>query len=101
MVKIANAHLAEVICLMLIPATVLAQASRGVSGIAGVVKDTSGAVLPGVTVEATSPALSEKVRTTVTDGNGQYQITDLRPGTYAVTFMLASFGTVRRDGLEL
>ena len=51
-------------------------------GIAGVVRDTTGAVLPGVTVEAASPALIEKVRTAVTDDQGQYKIIDLRPGTY-------------------
>lgn len=65
---------------LLVPSAVFAQAS-----IAGVVRDTSGAVLPGVTVEAASPVLIEKVRTTVTDGNGRYQIIELRPGTYSVT----------------
>ena len=60
-------------------------------GIAGVVKDTSGAVLPGVTVEASSPALIEKVRTVVSDSQGQYSIVALRPGTYTVTFVLAWF----------
>jgi len=67
--------------------------------VAGTVKDASGAVLPGVTVEASSPALIEKIRTTVTDGAGRYRIEDLRPGTYAVTFSLAGFATVKRDGL--
>ena len=62
--------------------------AAGASGIAGVVRDTSGAVLPGVTVEAASPALIEKVRTVVTDGEGRYNIVDLRPGTYVVTFTL-------------
>jgi hypothetical protein len=71
------------------------------SNIAGVVKDTTGAVLPGVTVEASSPALIERVRTVVTDGSGQYKIIDVRPGTYAVTFTLAGFNTVKRDGIEL
>jgi hypothetical protein len=71
------------------------------SGIAGVVRDTSGAVLPGVTVEAASPALIEKVRTGVTDGQGLYNIVDLRPGTYTVTFTLTGFSTVRREGIEL
>ena len=69
--------------------------------IAGVVKDTSGAVLPGVTVEASSPALIEGSRTTVTDGAGQYRIVELRPGIYTVTFSLAGFGTVKREGIEL
>src|SRR5437867_1150897 len=68
---------------------------------AGVVKDTSGAVLPGVTVEASSPALIEKVRSVVTDNTGQYKIVDLRPGTYSVTFSLTGFSTVKREGLEL
>jgi hypothetical protein len=63
------------------------------------VRDSSGAILPGVTVEAASPALIEKVRTTVTDGAGRYRIEDLRPGTYSVTFTLAGFVTVKRDGL--
>src|SRR5262245_182251 len=67
--------------------------------IAGAVKDSSGAVLPGVTVEASSPALIEKVRTTSTDGAGRYRIEDLRPGTYTVTFTLPGFATVKRDGL--
>ena len=82
--------------LALLPAIVFAQAS-----ITGVVKDTSGAVLPGVTVEAASPALLEKVRVATTDGNGQYRITELRPGGYTVTFTLPGFNTVRRDGITL
>jgi len=71
------------------------------SGIAGVVKDATGAVLPGVTVEAASPALIEKVRIVETDAAGQYKIVDLRPGVYSVTFTLAGFSTVKRDGIEL
>jgi hypothetical protein len=67
--------------------------------IAGVVQDASGGVLPGVTVEAASPVLIEKVRTAVTDGTGRYRIEDLRPGTYAVTFSLPGFTTVRSEGL--
>jgi hypothetical protein len=78
------------------PATASAQ-----SAIAGVVRDSSGAVIPGVTVEATSPALIEKVRSVVTDEAGQYRIVELRPGTYAVTFTLPGFTTVRREGIEL
>jgi hypothetical protein len=78
------------------PALTFAQGS-----IAGSVKDATGALLPGVTVEASSPALIEKVRSVVTDGSGQYRIVDLRPGTYAVTFMLPGFNTFRRDGIEL
>lgn len=69
--------------------------------IGGVVRDTSGLVLPGVTVEASSPALIERVRTTVTDGNGQYLIVDLRPGAYVVTFSLPGFTVYRRDGLTV
>src|SRR5687767_8503081 len=67
----------------------------------GVVRDASGAVLPGVTVEATSPALIEKVRSVVSDNSGQYRIVDLRPGTYSVTFTLPGFNTVKRDGITL
>jgi Carboxypeptidase regulatory-like domain len=69
--------------------------------IAGSVKDGSGAVLPGVTVEVASPVLIEKTRTAVTDGTGQYRIVDLRPGTYSVTFTLPGFTTVVREGIEL
>ena len=71
------------------------------SGIAGVVRDSSGAVLPGVAVEATSPALIEKVRATVTDGGGAYILNDLRPGQYSVTFTLPGFTTVVRNGIDL
>ena len=76
--------------------------AQGQSGtIAGVVRDSSGGVLPGVTVEAASPALIEKARSVVTDGQGRYAIVDLRPGTYAVSFMLTGFSTVKREGIEL
>src|SRR5436853_6755449 len=79
-----------------------ADAQSAISGsIAGVVKDTSGAVLPGVTVEAASPALIEKVRTAITDERGNYKIVDLRPGTYSVTFTLTGFTVVKREGVEL
>jgi hypothetical protein len=84
------------VCLVLLPALAFAQAS-----ITGVVKDSSGAVLPGVTVETSSPVLIEKTRSTVTDGSGLYRIIDLRPGTYSVTFSLPGFSTVKRDGIEL
>jgi hypothetical protein len=83
-----------------LPVSVQAQ-SATTGAIAGEVKDTTGAVLPGVTVEAASPALIEKVRTVVTDAQGQYKIVDLRPGTYIVTFSLPGFATVKREGLEL
>src|SRR5215468_1217507 len=76
-------------------------AARAQSAIAGVVRDTSGAVLPGVTVEAASDALIEKTRSVTTDGDGQYKIVDLRPGTYSVTFTLVGFAIVKRDGIEL
>src|ERR1700712_626148 len=75
--------------------------AQGAGSIAGVARDSSGAVLPGVTVEAASPALIEKVRAVVTDGEGQYKIVDLRPGTYSVTFTLAGFSTFKRDGIAL
>src|SRR5919197_796191 len=86
----------RVILLMSLPSIAYAQAS-----ITGVVRDTSGAVLPGVTVEAASPALIEKVRSVVTDGTGQYRIENLRPGVYSVTFTLPGFATSRREGIEL
>ena len=85
-----------VVTLVLVPASVWAQAA-----ITGVVKDASGAVLPGVTVEAASPVLIEKVRSVVSDDTGQYRIVDLRPGTYSVTFTLPGFSTVKREGIEL
>jgi hypothetical protein len=93
--RAAIACLAFVV-LLLLPAPLFAQAS-----VTGTVRDTSGAVLPGVTVEASSPALIEKTRTAVTDGSGQYRIVDLRPGTYMLTFTLTGFNTVKRDGIEL
>jgi hypothetical protein len=71
------------------------------SAIAGLVKDTSGGVLPGVAVEASSPALIEGARTAVSDSNGQYKIVDLRPGEYTVTFTLQGFRTVKREGITL
>ena len=75
-----------------------AAAQQG-SGIAGVVRDDSGAVLPGVTVEAASPALIEKTRSAITDGAGQYKIVNLLPGTYAVTFTLPGFTVFHREGI--
>ncbi|PYR02776.1 MAG: hypothetical protein DMF97_03705 [Acidobacteria bacterium] len=83
-------------CAALMPTIALAQAV-----IAGSVKDSSGGVLPGVNVEATSPELIEKTRTAVTDGTGQYRIEDLRPGAYTVTFSLPGFTTLKREGIEL
>src|SRR6185295_1076694 len=81
---------------LFLPALAAAQAS-----ISGLVQDSSGAILPGVTVEASSPALIEKTRTVVTDGAGRYSIVDLRPGTYSVTFTLTGFNTIKRDGIVL
>src|SRR6185436_5178199 len=88
--------LALLACILLIPAAALAQAV-----IAGTVKDSSGAVLPGVTVEAASPALIERIRSAATDGTGQYRVEDLRPGTYTVTFTLQGFNAYKREGIEL
>ncbi len=86
---------------VLIAAVVLLPTLVHAQSLSGTVRDASGAVLPGVTVEAASPALLEKVRTTVTDGTGQYRLLDLVPGTYTVTFSLAGFVTVRREGVEV
>ena len=83
-------------CVCLLPAGASAQ-----SAFSGVVKDPSGAVLPGVSVEASSPVLIERVRTAVSDEQGRYNIVDLRPGTYTVTFTLPGFSTFKRDGVEL
>ena len=85
-----------ILVVLLLPATVFAQAT-----LTGTVKDGSGAVLPGVTVEASSPALIEKTRTAVTDSTGQYRIVDLRPGTYTLTFSLQGFNNVKRDNIVL
>lgn len=85
---------------LLAPLAVRAQSST-TGAIAGVARDTTGAVLPGVTVEAESSALIEKVRVAITDGQGNYKILDLRPGTYSVTFTLPGFSIFKRDGLEL
>ena len=87
--------LLTVCALSLLPALATAQS------LAGVVRDTSGAILPGVTVEATSPALIEKTRSAVTDGSGQYRINNLPPGTYKLTYSLTGFSSVIRDGVEL
>jgi hypothetical protein len=69
--------------------------------LAGVVKDPSGAVLPGVTVEASSDVLIEKTRTAVTNGSGQYRIENLLPGVYTMTFALSGFASVKREGVEV
>ena len=79
----------------------LATSVSAQSALAGVVKDASGGVLPGVTVEARSPVLIEGVRTAVTDSGGQYRIVDLRPGVYSVSFTMTGFSVVTRTGIEL
>src|SRR5262245_2807346 len=83
-------------CLLAWPTTARAQ-----SAFAGVVKDATGAVLPGVTVEAASDVLIEKVRSVTTDSNGAYRIENLRPGIYSITFSLPGFSNVKKDGIEL
>jgi len=87
--------------LILASAVLLSSPAFAQGTLAGTVRDQSGAVLPGVTVEASSPALIEKVRTGVTDGTGQYRITGLSPGVYSLTYMLPGFNIVKRDGIEL
>src|SRR5688572_7083 len=84
--------------IFLLPGTAYAQ---GGGSIAGIARDTSGGVVPGVTVEVTSPALIEKVRSTTTDSNGRYQITGLPVGTYTVTFTLTGFSSVRRENVQV
>ncbi|MGE3508435.1 MAG: carboxypeptidase regulatory-like domain-containing protein [Vicinamibacterales bacterium] len=91
-------------CVMVPLALILLTASawaQPASGVAGVVRDSSGGVLPGVTVEAASPALIEKVRTGITDDQGRYNIVGLVPGVYSVTFTLPGFNTFKREGIEL
>src|SRR6188768_4051490 len=85
-----------VLSLVVFPSAAFAQAS-----IVGTARDASGAVLPGVTVEASSPALIEKTRAVTTNDVGQYSIDDLRPGTYTVTFTLSGFAPVKREGIVL
>jgi hypothetical protein len=94
--RVCDAIAVTVTLLVLSSSSAFAQAS-----ISGVVRDSSGGVLPGVTVEASSPDLIERVRSAVTDADGQYRIVDLRAGRYAVTFSLPGFSTVRREGIEL
>src|SRR5262249_49974818 len=81
---------------LLLPVPLFAQAS-----LTGTVRDVSSAVLPGVTVEASSPALIEKTRSATTDGSGQYRITNLQPGTYVLTFTLPGFAPVKRENIDL
>jgi len=89
------------LCLAALLIAVLPGVAHAQSAIVGVVKDTSGAVLPGVTVEASSDVLIEKSREVITDGQGAYKIVDLRPGTYVVTFTLTGFQTLKRENVEL
>ena len=96
--RFASGCVAFLVWALLVPASASAQDA---SVIVGVVRDASGGVLPGVTVEASSPALIEKVRTVVSNDQGQYRIVDLRPGTYTVTFTLTGFGTYKRENVEL
>src|SRR4051812_21080326 len=84
------------VSVLLFPVLASAQAT-----LAGVVRDASEAVLPGVTVEASSPSLIEKVRSGVTDNSGQYRITELTPGTYTLTFTLTGFSTVKREAISV
>src|SRR6516162_6195776 len=94
--RVASKGVFGILFLLLFPVATFAQAS-----VSGTVKDASGAVLPGVTIEAASDVLIEKVRSATTDGNGRYQIIDLRPGTYTVSFTLTGFNTIRREGVTL
>src|SRR6187402_2880986 len=93
---IAQRSVASLFLVLFLPAVVFAQGT-----IAGVVRDASGAVLPGATVEAASPVLIEKVRSVLSDSAGQYRIVDLRPGVYSVTFTLPGFAVVKREKVEL
>jgi hypothetical protein len=87
--------------LFLLALMVFVPSLAAAQSIAGVVRDASGAVLPGATVEAASPALIEKVRTAVSDGAGQYRIENLTPGTYKITYSLPGFTTVEREGVQV
>ena len=89
------------VALFLLALLALPSIAHAQSTLTGVVKDSSGAVLPGVTVEAASPVLIEQTRSVTTDATGGYRLTDLRPGTYILTFSLEGFSSVRREGLEL
>jgi hypothetical protein len=96
MVRVVSSRLVVLLAVVLLPIAASAQ-----SVIAGTVSDTTGAVLPGVTVEVSSPALIEQARSAVSDSNGAYRVIDLRPGTYKVTFSLPGFNTFVREGLVL
>ena len=96
-ISVKRISFATLICVLFLAPASWAQDS----GIAGVVQDTSGGVLPGVTVEAASPALIEGARTVFTDREGRYNFVDLRPGTYSISYSLAGFSGLLRDGIEL
>ena len=98
-VPVAARMVFVLLCALLVSRSASAQLSP--AGILGAARDTSGGVLPGVTVEAASPALIEKVRTVVTDDQGRFNIVDLRPGAYTVTFTLPGFNVFKREGVEL
>src|SRR5436190_16303710 len=100
MYRLWSAALAGFFCVMFLRGAVIAQQTSS-SAISGLVRDSSGGVLPGVTVEVTSPALIEKVRTATTNDQGLYRIAALPVGTYTVTFTLTGFGTIRREGVGL
>src|SRR4051794_36630054 len=91
----------KVLLLILLTAVLLPSRAFAQGTLTGTVRDQTGGILPGVTVDASSPALIEKVRTGITDGSGQYRITGLNPGTYSLTFMLPGFNVVKRDGIEV
>ena len=95
--NVVTLGLEVILCALLLPRAAPAQQASA-SGIAGVVRDSSGAVMPGVTVEASSPALIEKSRSVVTDSEGRYNIVDLRPGTYVVTFTVTITPRIRKAG---
>src|SRR5260370_37947634 len=94
--KFASYIFACLVVLLLTPSFAQAQ-----SAIEGVVKDSSGAVMPNVTIEASSPALIERSKIATTNGQGRYTVLDLRPGTYSVTFRAEGFKTQRRDNIDV
>lgn len=99
--SVSRASLGRIVLWMCVLSAGLPAAVSAQSGLTGLVTDSTGGVLPGVTVEAASPALIEGSRTAFTDGQGRYSIVDLRPGVYTVTFTLPGFSTLRREGVEL
>ena len=90
-----------IVVALLLPSLAVAQGALARGALTGTVRDASGAVLPGVTVEATSPALIEKSRTALTDSSGVYRIVNLDPGVYTLTFTLEGFSQVKRESIEL